>query len=161
MIANYFKETYVLILVNWAHKWNMCFSPSKCEFLRITNNKDVIYSQYSIQNSQIREVQQAKYLSVTLNSKLTWSDHIQAINEKANSTYGFIRRKFNSRPTNIKSSLYLSLVTLRPTLEYAAPSGHHMAKRTSNSLKLSREEQLDLLLTVIQDIRVLQPSYNS
>ena len=48
-----------------------------------------------------------------------WSDHIQTINEKANSTYSFIRQNFNSCPTNIKSSLYLSLVTLRPTLEYA------------------------------------------
>ena len=75
----------LLILENWAHKWNMCFSPSKCEFLKITNNKDIVKFQYSILNSQIREVQQAKYLDVTLNNKLTWSDHIQIITKKANS----------------------------------------------------------------------------
>jgi len=108
----------LIILENWAHKWNMCFSPSKCEFLRITNNKDIINFQYHIQNSQIKEVQQAKYLGVTLNNKLTWSDHIQVITKKANSTYGFIRRNFNNCPTKIKSSLYLSLV--RPILEYAS-----------------------------------------
>ena len=39
------------------HTNGMCFSPSKCEFLRIINNKDIINFQYSI---QIKEVQQAK-----------------------------------------------------------------------------------------------------
>ena len=107
----------LLILENWAHKWNMCFSPSKCEFLRITNNKDIINFQYSILNSQIKEVQQAKYLGVTLNNHLTWADHIQIITKKANSTYGFIHRNFHTCPTNIKCSHYLSLV--RPILEYA------------------------------------------
>ena len=61
------------MLENWAHKWNMCFSPSKCKFLKVTNNKDIIDFQYSILNSQIREVQQAKYLGVTLNNQLSWS----------------------------------------------------------------------------------------
>ena len=80
----------------------MCF---KCEFLRITNNKDIIDFYYSIQNSQIREVQQAKYLGVTLNSKLTWSDYIQIITKKVNSLYGFIRWNFNNCPINIKRLL--------------------------------------------------------
>ena len=72
-------------LENWAYKWNMCFSPPKCEFLRITNKKDVIHFQYLIQSIEIREVQQAKYLGVTLNNKLKWTDHIQIISNKANS----------------------------------------------------------------------------
>jgi len=88
----------LVTLENLADKWNMYLSPTKCEFLRITNNKNSIDFIYSIQNTQITEVQQAKYLGVTLNSKLTWSDHIQIITKKANSSYGFIRRNFNNRP---------------------------------------------------------------
>ena len=65
------------ILENWAYKWNMFFSPPKCEFLRITNRKDIIHSKYTIQNIEIQEVQHAKYLGVTFNTKLKWSDHIQ------------------------------------------------------------------------------------
>ena len=67
------------ILENWAHKWNKFFSPPKCEFLRITNRKDTIHSKYTIQNIEIWEVQQAKYLGVTVDTKLKWSDHFQII----------------------------------------------------------------------------------
>ena len=107
----------LVTLENWAYKWNMCFSPPKCESLRITNKKDVIHFQYLIQSIEICEVQQAKYLGVTLNNKLKWTDHIQIILNKANSVLGFLRRNFNNCPTRVKSSLYKSLV--RPILEYA------------------------------------------
>jgi len=107
----------LITLENWAHKWNMCFSPLKCEFLKITNNRDVILFNYFIQNTEIREVQETKYLGVTLNNNLKWSSHIQIISKKANSVLGFLRRNFSTCPTNVKSALYKSLV--RPILEYA------------------------------------------
>jgi len=78
-------------LENWAHKWNMFFSPPKCEFLRIINRKDIIHSQYTIQNIEIWEVQQSKYLGETFNSKLKWSDHIKIICKNTNSVLGFLR----------------------------------------------------------------------
>ena len=66
----------------------------------------------------MQEVQQAKYLGVTINNKLSWSDHIKIISNKANSVVGFLRRNFSQCPTRTKSALYLSLE--RPILEYAA-----------------------------------------
>ena len=68
--------------------------------------------QYFIQNTNIQEVQQAKYLGVKINNKLSWSDHI-----KANSVVGFLHCNFSQCPTSTKRALYLSLV--RPILEYA------------------------------------------
>ena len=79
----------LLTLEKWAHKWNKCFSPPKCKFLRVTNKKDVTHFQYFIQNIQIQEVQLAKYLGVTFNNRLTWSDH-KIISKKANSVLRFI-----------------------------------------------------------------------
>ena len=98
----------------------MFFNPTKCEFLRVTNKKNIInnYFQYFIQNTSIQEVQQAKYLGVTINNKLFWSDHIKIISNKANSVVGFLRHNFSQCPTRTKSTLYLSLV--KPILEYAA-----------------------------------------
>ena len=106
------------ILNEWAITWKMCFNPTKCEFVRVTNKKNIISFQYFIQSNNIQEVQQAKYLGVTINNKLSWSNHIKIISSKANSVVGFLRRNFNHCPTKTKSTLYLSLV--RPILEYAA-----------------------------------------
>ena len=49
----------------------MCFSPPKCEFLRITN---VIHFQYLIQSIEVHEVQQAKYL---VKVDRSYSNHIE------------------------------------------------------------------------------------
>ena len=96
----------------------MFFSPTKCEFLRVTNKKNIINFQYFIQNTSFQEVQQAKYLGVTINNKLSWSDHIKIISNKANSVVGFLHHNFSQCPARTKSALYLFLV--RPILEYAA-----------------------------------------
>ena len=97
-----------------------CFLAScktKCEFLRLTNKRNIIKFQYFIQGNNIQEVHQVKYLGVTINNKLSWSDHTKIISSKANSVLGFLRRNFNQCPSKTKSALYLSLV--RPILEYA------------------------------------------
>ena len=106
------------LLQSWAHKWNMSFNPGKCESLRITNKQNKILFSYSIQDTLVKEVTQARYLGVTLNSKLTWSDHIVNITGKASSVYGFICCNFNNCPVKTKSALYKSMV--RPILEYAS-----------------------------------------
>ena len=86
----------------WAVTWKMYFNPTKCEFLRVTNKKNIIKFQYFIQNNIIQEVQQAKYLGVTFNNKLSWSNHIKIICSKANSVVGFLRRNFYQCPTKNK-----------------------------------------------------------
>ena len=67
------------LLEEWATKWKMSFNLQKCEFLRITNKEYPIFSQYLIQNEIIREVTYAKYLGVTINQNLKWSEHVKQI----------------------------------------------------------------------------------
>ena len=57
-----------------------------------------------------------KYLGITINSKLNWSDHIANITSKASSVLGFLQRNFKNCPINTKVSLYKSMVL--PILEY-------------------------------------------
>ena len=57
-----------------------------------------------------------KYLGITINSKLNWSDHIANITSKASSVLGFLQRNFKKCPINTKVSLYKSMVL--PILEY-------------------------------------------
>ena len=57
-------------LQSWAYKWNISFNLVKCELIKITNKQSRIFFPYTIQNTLIREIIQAKYLGVTFNSKL-------------------------------------------------------------------------------------------
>ena len=96
----------------------MSFNLQKCEFLRITNKKYPIFSQYLIQNEIIREVTYAKYLGVTIDQNLKWLEHVKQITNKANSVHGFLRHNLYSCPMSTKINCYKALV--KPVLDYAA-----------------------------------------
>ena len=55
----------------------------QCEFIRVTNKRNPILHAYYIENTLIKEVLSATYLGVTIDSKLTWNDHIQRIVNKS------------------------------------------------------------------------------
>ena len=57
-------------LLNWSRDWQLLFNYEKCEYLRITNKISPIISTYYMGINIIKEVSSAKYLGVTINSKL-------------------------------------------------------------------------------------------
>ena len=69
-------------------------------------------------------VSSAKYLGVTIDSKLNFNEHINNSTHKANSTRAFVARNTQKCPTHIKSIGYKSLV--RPQLEYASNMPGHL-----------------------------------
>jgi len=77
-------------LLCWSKKWQLYFNPSKCEHLCISNKCNLIKHPYYMDNSVIQEVALAKYLGVTIDSRLTWSDHTTKVVNKANSVLGLI-----------------------------------------------------------------------
>ena len=105
-------------LQGWERDWMMSFNPDKCEVIRITNKRRIINSQYTIHGQQLQETNQAKYLGVTIDNKLTWGPHINAMTKKAKNTTAFLGRNIASCPRNIKELSYKSLV--RPQVEYAS-----------------------------------------
>ena len=105
-------------LQDWERDWMMSFNPDKYEVIRITNKRRIINSQYSIHGQQLQETNKAKYLGVTIDNKLTWGPHINAMTKKANNTTACLGRNIASCPRNIKELSYKSLV--RPQVEYAS-----------------------------------------
>ena len=101
-------------LAEWEGAWLMKFHPEKCNVLTITNNRNIIRKDYTLHGHILEHVTSAKYLGVTITSDLKWSQHINSITTKANSTIGFLKRNLNISNRGIKESSYKSLV--RPTL---------------------------------------------
>ena len=94
MIAQVYRMIST-ICFNWSETWLLQFNPVKCMHLRITNKHSYIKFTYCLDKSIIKEVPSANYLGITIDSKLTWSDHVTRVVAKANSVLGFLRFNTN------------------------------------------------------------------
>ena len=65
-----------------------------------------------------RDVDNIKYLGVTITNDLKWNTHISNICTKANRTLGFLRRTLFSCHQNVTEAAYKGMV--RPILEYGS-----------------------------------------
>ena len=77
------------------------------------------YPTLTISGTPIEQVQSFRYLGLSFTPKLSWSDHITAIAQKARRIMGHLYRQFYkscSSPTLL--SLYFSII--RPVLEYSS-----------------------------------------
>jgi len=103
-------------LQQWESNWSMEFHPQKCQVLRVTNKRTPLKYQYSIHEQELEETANAKYLGVTINNKMSWNTHINAICTKANNTMNFLHRNFRGSHCKTKELLYKAYA--RPILEY-------------------------------------------
>ena len=77
--------------------------------LRITNKTKAnqIITNYSIHSTTLATTDAAKYLGVTIDSSLNWTEHQSNITKKANSTLAFLRRNIPSCPQHVKNTCYI------------------------------------------------------
>ena len=101
----------------WADRWLMTFNTTKCEVLQITLNNNPIQASYYLYNHRLPCVAEAKYLGITLDSKLTFNKHIDVTCKKANSMLSLLRRNLHNSQPAIKSQVYQ--IYVRPILEYS------------------------------------------
>ena len=94
----------------------MEFHPDKCQVLNITNKTSPIQTVYNIHNVPLSQVDSAKYLGVTIDSRLDWRANCNAVCSKANSTLAFLQRNLQGCPKSVKEKCFNTFV--RPTLEY-------------------------------------------
>ena len=105
-------------LEEWGIKWGMRFNASKCNVLRITRSQAPITSMYSLCGEILQEVDETKYLGITISKDLSWSSHTQHVSHKASNILAFLRRNLQQCPAHMKELAYITLV--RSVMEYAA-----------------------------------------
>ena len=84
--------------------------------------------QLHYEQHQNKKVSSAKYLGITINSHLTWSNHIGKICNKALSVKAFLQQNLPSCPPNIKLLLHdlYHYDKILPSPVY----GHHKLNKT-------------------------------
>ena len=107
-------------LASWENKWQMSFNASKCNSLNIVHGrrKDVRPFNYKLHGQTLETVNSSKYLGVTINNSLTWSEHVANISAKGKQKVGFLGRNFKECTPKTKATTYTTMV--RPALDYAA-----------------------------------------
>ena len=106
-------------LGNWARKWGTRFQPVKCNMVQLTRKHlNKIKASYTLEGAFLENVDNIKYLGVTITNDLKWNTHISNICTKTNRSLGFLRRTLFSCPQNVKEAAYKGLV--RPILEYGS-----------------------------------------
>jgi len=106
-------------LQQWEEKWMMSFNPDKCEVLRLTlKRQNIIQATYRIHGQPLKSVSSAKYLLLTIDSKLNYNEHVSNVCKKANSTRAFIHRNTRNCLQRVKAMAYTTYV--RPQLEYVS-----------------------------------------
>ena len=105
-------------LEKWEKQWQMEFHPQKCTVIHVSRKQNPIDFKYLLHGHTLEAVDSGKYLGVTLQSKLNWTEHISNIRAKSCKTLGFLRRNLQGCRSDIKATAYSTMV--RPTLEYAS-----------------------------------------
>ena len=106
------------MLEEWSNTWLLRFNPKKCHVLSLGKIEDTMYTmRYKVYGNEMEHVFDEKDLGVTINSQLTFEDHIASKVRIANSMVGLIRRSFSYLSCYLFRKLYLAFV--RPHLEYA------------------------------------------
>ena len=66
-------------------------------------NKE-IHASYTLEGTDLENVESIKYLGVTITNYLTWNTHVSNVCTKANRTLGLLRRNLHSCPQEVKRS---------------------------------------------------------
>ena len=72
-----------------------------------------------LEGTVLENVDNIKYLGVTISKDLKWNTLVSNVCTKTNRTLGFLRRNRSSCPQDVKETTHKELV--RPVLEYASP----------------------------------------
>ena len=122
------------MLAQWEKKWLMHFNASKCSTISITRKKKRITHDYSLHDQLLERTDHATYLGVELNSKLTWSNHIDKTCAKANRSLAFLRRNLPIKNQSVKEAAYKGIV--RPAMEYCSPVWSPYQQKYIDSLEM-------------------------
>jgi len=104
-----------------------------CQVLRVTLKHKPVEASYTIHGQTLELVESAKYLGVTIDSKLNFNNHIDSVAKKANGTRAFLNRNLRSCSLSIRDSTYKTYI--RPMVEYASTVWDPHTRRNINKLE--------------------------
>ena len=140
----------------WSQKWLLTFHPNKCHVLTIGKHKNIKHThKYELYGKELEHVSQEKDLGVTIDSHLTFEEHINLKIKSASTMAGLIRRTFSFLDGKMFVKLFTALA--RPHLEYSqAVWAPHLVKHRDLIERVQRRatKQIDGLKNLSYEERL-------
>ena len=106
------------IILKWTETWLMELNTSKCVVLTCSRLTSSSTFNYTIRNYFLQRVTQHPYLGILLDSKMSFTPHINQVISKATRMLNFVKRNLYRCSAETKCLAYTSIV--RPLLEYGS-----------------------------------------
>ena len=114
-------NTGLLKIQDWAYQWKMSFNPDRTkqvqEIIFSRKKNAITHPPLFFNNSEIKLSSNQKHLGLTLDSKLSFNEHINNKIHQAKKGVGLLRKLQTILPRNSLLTIYKSLI--RPLLDYA------------------------------------------
>ena len=122
-------------LSSWFSSWLLSVNSAKSAVMVFRSRKmQRVDVQTLVNSTPIPQVTFHRYLGVTFNETLTWSNHVAGLTMKASAKIGFLRRLGKRLDSLVLRDLYLCCI--RPALEYACVVWSGLS--TTDTLRLER-----------------------
>ena len=137
MYAIKYLQRHIEDLEKYYNDWKIKINVNKTELVIFSQRtRKEKLTELKMNDVKISIKDEAKYLGVTLDNKLKFTQHIKNIIQKANMSisklYCLINRKSN---LSLQNKLIIYKMIIRPTLLYASPIWSNTSKRNIESLE--------------------------
>lgn len=132
-------------LTQWCSIWQMQINLEKTKHLTFNSVLKSHCNTYILNDKIVDSVTTVKYLGVFINSRLTWTDHIEHITCKAQKKLGFLKRRLYLADRDTRLQAYNFLV--RPSLEYASIIWHPHQITLTNLLEAVQNKAARFILS--------------
>lgn len=113
-------QRQLVLAGDWFNKWKLKINPSKTVAVMFGKTKPYRIPPLTVQNSSITWSHNAKYLGVTLDKRLIFTEHVTQIIKKGTRIRGMLYPVLNRKsPLSLKTRIRLFSMYIIPILTYA------------------------------------------
>lgn len=136
------------ILSEWFERRKIAINEDKTEAVIYTKRLRIHPDRIMLNDTQIKWSSEAKYLGLTLDSRLTWKTHTDKLKQKGFGAIQVLRPLLNNPHLNLRTKLLIYKSVIRPAITYGAAAWSSAAKTHLNKIQVLQNKALRLILSV-------------